>query len=510
MDGMHLRIKEPMNINKMKRLALVISLFSLLTAFLVNQINSSEIKADGLELRQNTTVITADDVSYLSPGENWIKKGEIANNDKSINRYFLRPPGYPVFYGVNLFLFGKENALTGLTTIQFILFGVSIYCLFFLSYHLFGSKTLAIITTLAYGASGISIGFLNYTLTEGITPQLVIFFYYFLFKGHNSSKKAQWRYFLTSSLLFAILFITRPVLGIFILPLVHLIIDTYKHQIQTLVKRLIIVITVAFLPMIIWQVRNASIAGEYVGLHPVYFSDNVETIFRPPHQAMYAFFKGWGETGEQYHSYTVPMWKSAMDLDSSEHYPNQILRTIPSHVKKHFGQKRLLESIQLYQKAMLQQAPYFHHQKSITESGIPLEKEATEVFRELNREFKANFPFEYHIESPAKVFKELSWHSNLSLYVYQKTWRGTWLMELNRFVAFVLHFGSFSLIIFASFFFRKHKKALSISIPVIIYIFYLCYFQRGIEERYTLPILAVSITVALGMIYKISNRILKK
>ena len=81
-------------------------------------------------------------------------------------------------------------------------------------------------------------------------------------------------------------------------------------------------------------------------------------------------------------------------------------------------------------------------------------------------------------------------HSNLSLYIFQHTYRGNWMMELLRSVFFGIHSICFLGLIISLLFWKKLDwKQNAISATVLIYIFFLCYFQRGIEERYTLPIL---------------------
>lgn len=133
-----------------------------------------------------------------------------------------------------------------------------------------------------------------------------------------------------------------------------------------------------------------------------------------------------------------------------------------------------------------------------------IESKTIEQIKELTDDFKKEFWFQYHISSPLKVFKELAFHSNLSMYIFQKTFRGNTFMELFRLFCFAIHVSAFSTLIL-SLFFRTpvHLKSI-FSYSLIIYIFYLIYFQRGIEERYSLPILSL-VLVNFGYLMKLSS-----
>jgi len=119
-----------------------------------------------------------------------------------------------------------------------------------------------------------------------------------------------------------------------------------------------------------------------------------------------------------------------------------------------------------------------------------IEQEVIKEFKQLTEEYKRKFWMHYHLIAPLKVFKTMAFHSNLSLSVFQHTYRGNVMMEAVRFIFFAVHSLCF-LFLFLSLIFIKNTdwKQTALNISVFIYIFYLCYFQRGIEERYTLPVL---------------------
>ena len=137
----------------------------------------------------------------------------------------------------------------------------------------------------------------------------------------------------------------------------------------------------------------------------------------------------------------------------------------------------------------------------------PIEIESINEFKELSAEYKKAFWLDYHVISPLKVFKTMAFHSNLSLYIFQQTYRGTWWMETMRYLFFTLHSLCFLVMIINLFNFKKEQLLFyGINITAFIYVFYLCYFQRGIEERYTLPILPL---LLIGSVLFSKNSYLK-
>lgn len=493
----------------MRKTALIIALLSLLSAWSINEINLSALREDGVELRSNETVITADDASYIAPAQNLINSGELKNNLKDKSAYFLRPPGYSYW----LILHGGVQTSLQLKILkisQLLLFSLSVYCLFFIAFTYLNSKRFAIITTSIYGVSTIASGFLYYTLTEAITPALMIFFVFGLIaaKQQENIKRKQLIYLL-SSLLFAFIFITRPVLGVFALGLLtFILIDFWKTKKQLIITTSAALL-IAFTPMIAWQIRNSKIAREYVGLHPVYFNQHSASVFRPTHKALWKLCKGWGETGANFHGYFGEFWNAGIKGDTSLTQRRKMLAHFPSHVVKLLGEKQIDEMLMSYQKSILYQKKFFDNQAPMPLEIPMTEKQTISKIETLVAKYKSNLWFEYYIKSPLKVFKTLAFHSNLSLYVYQKTFRGNLIMEIFRIFAFAIHSCAFTLLILSLFSKRSIEYKSIFSFTLLIYVGYLIFIQRGIEERYTLPVFAMvllgSAQIVQQFLYKIKK-----
>jgi hypothetical protein len=87
-------------------------------------------------------------------------------------------------------------------------------------------------------------------------------------------------------------------------------------------------------------------------------------------------------------------------------------------------------------------------------------------------------------------------------------------VEALRYLCFAIHSLAFVLLPFA-FFLLRDLRIRFLIIGLFAFIFYLFYFQRGIEERYTLPILPLLIIFEVMTIKQMivgvkKNKFLKK
>ncbi len=477
---------------KIKRIAFIISLLSLISAYVFNTVNLAYLRKDAVNLRLDETVVTADDNSYITPALNYLEKGTFKNNTTGKGAYFLRPPGYSLIFVVLGHFADMKTSLKLLKAFQLILFCLSVYALFFIAFHYLKSLKMTILVTAFYGISNIASGFLFYTLTEGITPALVIFYVYFLMIAKNQknaiSKK---RYYYVASLIFSFLFVVRPFLGILGLALPFFLYADYRAEKKKLFLQIFMVGLLASSSMLVWQIRNWNIAKEFVGLHPVYYAENSNSCFRPPHQELWNLCKGWGENGGRFHSYFQPFWQSAIAGSPSDKDITTLISNFPKEVVEELGKERFVSMFKTYQQSILFQKYYYDHKLPMPNTLPDLEQKTITQLRALISDFRTHFWFQYYITSPLKVFKELAFHSNLSLYIFQKTFRGHYWMEALRAINFLVHSASFLLLIFSLFFDKKIYLKSIFSWSIIICVFYLIFVQRGIEERYTLPILSL-------------------
>jgi hypothetical protein len=467
----------------------IICFLSFLAAFTYNEINLKHLPAE--RIRDTQTVVTNDDYSYLYPPQYYIEHGVWSQGSEREQAHYFRPPGYGIIYFVLLKTVGSKSSLFFLKLLQLFLFSCSVYWFYSILLSLIKNKKIALAGAAVYGISPFAIGFLYFTLTEGVTPSLLLLYLFLLFKAYGSElQKPKNIFYLSASLVFSFLFITRPVLGVFslLIPL-FLIKDYWKISIKHTLVKLVIFGGIAFSLMAIWQIRNYKISDHYVGINPIYDTEQV-SMYRPPFKAYWEFSGGLGKKGHITLSVMDPFWIAAINRDTSQTYINNIIKSYPDHVVTFFGKERLVNTFKKYQTVIINQSSAFENHTILPKEMPQLEQELTQEIEQLTNEYKSGFWLKYYITSPLKVFKTMAFHSNLSLYMFQQTYRGNILMEITRVVFFGLHSLCFIGLLLSLFFFRNNDwRILGITLPLLIYIFFLAYFQRGLEERYTLPIL---------------------
>ena len=412
-------------------------------------------------------IATADEASYFAPAKNYFSTGIWADNSQGISRYFQRPPGYGLIYGCMLLLFGS-SALAGLKIFQILLFFLSIQLLGKCINHFTKSRKLALVASLFYALMPMYSGFMYYTLTEAVSPFLVIWLIY----SYQLNSKSGLIQLLLATV--AILLV-RPQLLIF--PLALFLLSALKKE-----KKRGIVLLVGCIPFTIWMIRAATISGEFQGLHPIYSDTNV-SLYRPPHAEMTNLFRIWESDGERFHT-TIAAIKSAKDSAEMK----RVVRTIPREFQKE------CEPL-FFQFHQLLNDPEYARSKEFKRKE---NKFISEVQRTRENLISKN-RIQYIVITPVKSAKYLLSKSQLNLYLFQAELRGNLLIEGLRILSVLtINLGFF----FAFLLLFRHKSLLELfmAASLILYLFYLAYFQRLNEERYLTPLLPVLLMVtALGI-----------
>lgn len=493
-----------------KLIPFLIALLALVSAFFWNELNLKNLRKAKIPLRNNQTVITADDASYLNPYQRLYEKG--TKNETNFDKFSssIRPPGYGLFYYLTLKFTGKSNALFVLKIVQCLLFAISVFCLYELSFFFTKSNWLASITAIIYGLLPFSIGFLFYTLTEGITPALLVISIYLMLKMTTEKEvRFQLLYLLFAGSFFTVLFIVRPFLVLFLpIFLIGLFINWINQKgLKIAVLNTFLFLLLSIFGLASWQIKSKLELGKWLGLHPIY-QNEIPGVFRKPHASLWELFKGWESNGTHFHETIVPFWESTMALDTSQKQIDRVISQIPKNVVKSIGKQELDWAFRLYQKAIIAQKPYYEKQQLMPSLLLKEEQIAKRNFDRLAKKFEFKNRYQYHIQTPIQVSKSMIFHSNLSLHQFQHTYRGTIWMETLRLLCFSIHSLSFLLLPLA-FFALKDIRIRFLILGILAYCFYLIYFQRGIEERYTLPMLPLILMISVMTVNNLIDRFRK-
>ncbi|MGB6035652.1 MAG: hypothetical protein WBG42_05250, partial [Cryomorphaceae bacterium] len=455
-----------------KIFSLVLTAFfcALIVHFANHQFLTSENPA---ALRDGVSIRTADDASYIRPVLNFLETAVWKGSSAGVGAYVLRSPGYGMAFGVCTYLFGEANGLWAMVLFQLILWSLAVGAIPFLARSLGLKESVSWWLAVFIALMPMFYGFLSYTLTEALTPSLVIFFYTFLFLGIEKNRH--------------LLLISAIVLGFLILvrPAMILLVISYLPFYPVLKKRLLAVILIALLPIFLWQVRVHRFTGRF-DLHPIYQSDAAD-LYRPLHEAAWGFHKMTGQTGVEFHRSMSLLWQAAEGAISETEAVSAAIDKLHGSVLQTVSREELTEVYTQYIAVLRQQIPYQLANQPINDP-LPGEAALTNRFESMRSEYVSENFIHAWLVGPAAVVEELILHSNLSLYLFQKPLRGNVLVEALRWLSLTVHLFIY-LFAFVFLFRKKSSQSVAIWLPAILFFLYLIFIQRGIEERYMLPYL---------------------
>jgi hypothetical protein len=432
-----------------------------------------------VKLRNDRTVATADDVSYLKPAEDLLHR---LKNEPIEEAPVIRSPGYGIWYFLFRTVADPPFALSLIAMLQVLLFALSVVLLHFTLERYGIPIRIVNFLTIAFAILPTFQGFLFYTLTEGITPAYVLITVCST-ALMSISKNVRWQ--IIGTITWLLLLLTRPILGWAGLPLL-LLKDRHEMKWRKWLPWL------APMPLLLWIGVESWKSGHLISPHPVYRPEAIN-VYRPPHAAFWDLGKSWGLTAVQFHSMMEHAFHTALECGSVDGFAEEFITTAPpSHLSE--DQKiEIQKAFDLWQRftctthaAVLESGKYFPARSFAEEN---------EIVQKLDRvkwQYRWDHPIHYALVVPSRVVKQMILHSNLNLYMFQHTYRGLWWMETLRWLSLIIH-----VILLGSIFIIPWLK---IPLPLriaacfaLLYLLYLAFIQRGVEERYTLPVLHLAV-----------------
>ncbi len=441
-------------------------------------------------LRYGVSVITSDDASYLASVENFISVNGWKTNAEGDEGLVQRTPGYGLLYLFFRSWLEAPGAILALVFFQICLWALAVAQIPGLSLRFGVPEKASWILAYAIGVLPTFSGFLGYTLTEAITPSLVILVLSFVLNQHSK--------IIPLAALMGFTILVRPALLPWLLPFIGILyLNGYnKYRISK-------ALAMALLPISIWLGYTWSITEKWQGLHPVYHT-NATNLYRPIHGEIWAFEKMWGREGADFHRQMLGYWESTemSEMDRRREVEKN-LKSFPQTVVSELGKEALMDAYLGYIQTLSELKD-----DGQLEQKTQLELDVGETFRDFKRTYVLSNPFHSLVTVPVSVYGRLAFHSNLSLYIFQKPWRGIWIVELLRWISFALHSLVFLLFLIVPFFSFRNPKIILIWIACASYLGYLCFVQRGVEERYTLPYLIPMLILVASLLNQIYRRLI--
>ena len=236
-------------------------------------------------------------------------------------------------------------------------------------------------------------------------------------------------------------------------------------------------------------------SGELVGLHPVYRVDE-PGINRPVHGAFWDLAKSWGAHGYAFHEVMEPAFRAAMVCDTSATYAEQFVQLAPAGSLTSEQDAELRDVFHRWQRFNCTElAPALIGLNGTLRTTTSAEQDIHASLERTPPDWRAAHPVHHHVIVPLGVLRDLVAHSNLNLILFQRTLRGNAWMELLRWCSAILHVALMAAVLLAALL-RTPMPLRWCALGACAYIGYLAYVQRGVEERYTLPVLFIATACA--------------
>jgi hypothetical protein len=430
-------------------------------------------------------ITCADEASYLRPPQNLLDIGIWKDSSNGITSYFLRPPGFGLYYLFLKLIFGT-NVWIGMKIAQILCYFFSIIIISKTLTLFYFKEKINFIVTSFFAFTPCFSGFMYFTITESISPFFMLLSTYLwlrLVKHENENP-------ILFALCSAFLILIRPQLLVF--TLLYILFLAFKRR-----KKQFLLSLIAFLPLIIWNIRTVSISKEWMGIHPIYSNTN-NSLYRPSHKKMTNLFRIWEHDGEKFHT-TVGI----LAFETSANYLKKALQNVP--IKYHNKVTPIFKEFHELKK-------YQHTKLSQTKILKGEFKGEQEFYSKIDKsilELKSENKLDYYILTPFKSLKKLLISSHLNLNIFQAQFRGNVFMELLRYFCVFLIVSIFSTCCI-SIFLRKIDTVKIISFGVFISLFYLSFVQRLNEERYLTPIIPLAFLVLVIFLDKLSLHKIKQ
>lgn len=471
---------------------LLIFLCACVQCFAVHLVNREALRDAGRELREGVTVMTSDDAAYLVPPENALAGRGWRTNAAGSAAYIGRSPGYgSVILGLRSFL-PKGAALWALFVLQVAVFAFAASVVPETARHLGVSRipaaALGWLTALWPGFSG----FLSYTLTEGLVPSAVLIFLWLSSRAIAGDRRA----LIGAGALLGWIITARIPMLIWLLPFGVLV---YRAAKSGHARSGIIAAAAALLPFLVWQIHTSRIAGEYAGLHPIYRWDSND-LYRPVHGEIWNLHKMWGQRGADFHRDMETLWSAAEGRLPEAAALEKLADARPESVDQAIDTHELEAAYRAYIDILRKQLPHHYAGEPMPALPSPEEAETALRFRTLKGSYTLARPGKSLAAVPLRVyFVDMAAHSNLSLFIFQDTYRGKLWAETMRLFGFALHFGTFASFPLVLIFAARRRKLMAVALPVAVYLAWLAFVQRGVEERYTLPVFIPAVLVVAAV-----------
>lgn len=405
-------------------------------------------------------ITTADEYSYFQPAKVFFEKGCWSSNE-NCEPEFIRSPGYGMFFFASLLL-NHENPFLVEKILQIICFSISLFLLFKIIIQLTSSLKAGLYGVILFTLIPSFHGFTYYTLTESISPLLLLLSLYLFMNSSTGKNKVG------LSLVLGLLLLVRPQL----LPFNAVILLYYVFRNM----KSIWIPVLSILPLTLWQIRTFHYSNDF-SLHPIYSNKN-NGEYRFPHKEMTSLFKIWEYRSDRFHQ-TIGL----LSRDTSLQIRSEALKNIPEKYRPEL--EDVFSKYQLYRSDQRKLSHFTYQTK------VKGEDDLISLIKDKKSELKAKYPMDYYLVTPIKSAGRMFLTSMMNLHVFQSPWRENIMIQSIKIVSFL----TLMLSLFASLLLIQNKivneQFRLFIIASLISVLYLIFIQRLNEERYIVPYMPI-------------------
>lgn len=503
------------------RFLLVSFLIILTYSLLLNFTNLSFILRQPDNTRNtvySSTIFSPDNYWYINFALNLEAGNGYVQYKNSPVTAVRRTPVYPLFYYAHLKLFGFYNSFKVIRITQSIIFAISALFLGISAYNFTNNLCFGKLVTIFYGFNPVISSFCFFTITESLYPALVCFFLYFV-----SKPKSNYYLFLTG-LSGSLLILTRP-LTIIVMVTVVLSFFVFEWIERKNLNRWILKYfyflfgcSVLILP---WMIRNYIVTkGDIVFLEK-YYDDHVTEQGR---DLLYlAKWAGsWSNPDDIEGGYAnkIRYYNDLQLFSARDSFSSQWINSLPEEIILNNGKEKILATLNEYNNCQdLKQRMYKKYQGNKSffdiERSVGCDEMVKAMFINLMDDIRKNNPFLYYIKTPFMIFKELTFHSFSTNFLYLNTaeYKNSLTVKAIKSIMYMLNV---SLLLSAILLFiigkRKNIFLITLVCQIFTYIF-LAYSNRRAEVRYILqlyPLLYLSFVYLIMYLTVYAEKTLQK
>lgn len=501
------------------KVKILVFIFAFFNCFLLNFLNINYIQKTNPEnkkintqsLVENSTVWSIDNSWYLPQAWNLSHGNGFTIDSSEPEMSVRRTPIYPLFYTFHYILFGEQDSFKVIRYSQTFLFALSALLLMMSVFNFSNNRSWAIWTGLLYGINVFVISYCFFTLTESLSPFLVVLTIYFFSKY---IKESQQKYLVYVGISLAVSFLCRPTVGVlFVGIFAFLFIKFYHKKIELLKFSLILLFT--FLTCLLpWVIRNYHLTGEIIIAEKYYHGATMS--FGRAHIKLREIVSVWtnpANLSTEVFSTKLKEYLKENNWSGLNQYIDNYLSQWPQFVFQSFSKEevhndlllladcfRIKEELKINNNKILRKVLLNQDCEFDVYNSLSIKKQAL---------IKDNF-FRYWIITPVKTSFELIFNSQLHNFKLLNALPGRYLI-LGK--GFTYLYNVFLYIALLYFLLSKSigwELKLFILAPILLlYTALTVFLFRYVENRYLLvinPLLFIPFSYAVNNIYQYLNK----